>query len=166
MKSQNKPKPLDLKEMEKNIDCGSEEYWQRWYNARELDMPKIISELLKRRIKTILEAKTEKEKRLMEEGFYQSISLYFEDAVAFGKLLMLRELTKHIKSACEFYLRYKDNPSLLVKEHPEYEKEIKKFEIPKFWNVKVEYNLADYNEWLFKLAFKDVLGGENEKEKG
>ncbi|MGQ4892954.1 MAG: hypothetical protein ACP6IP_10815 [Candidatus Njordarchaeia archaeon] len=31
-----------------------------------------------------------------------------------------------IKSACEFYLRYKDNPELLIKEHPEYKKEIGK----------------------------------------
>ena len=35
-----------------------------------------------------------------------------------------KELKQRIKSACEFYLRYKDKPELLMKEHPEYKKEV------------------------------------------
>jgi len=72
----------------------------------------------------------------------------------------------HIKSACEFFLRYKDNPKLLIKEHPEYKKYIKEawkwaFKEP---NKNIHYSKQDildvyrsYNEWLFKLAFKSVL---------
>ncbi len=76
-----------------------------------------------------------------------------------------------IKSACEFYLRYKDNPELLIKEHPEYSNcEVSKsigtlkslIEYQK-WDTggEIDEILLDekeYNEWLFKLAFKDVLG--------
>jgi len=59
------------------------------------------------------------------------------------ELDLIKEVLKQrIKSACEFYLRYKDKLELLEKEHPnlvEYDKNMK------------------YNDWLFKLAFKDVL---------
>jgi len=54
---------------------------------------------------------------------------------------------ERIKQACEFYLRYKNNSGLLIKEHPELRKELKKG-IIKYY---------DYNEWLFRLAFKEVL---------
>jgi len=47
---------------------------------------------------------------------------------------------KDIKSACDFYLRYRSNPELMWKEHPEY-----------------RYNELGYNDWLFKLAFKDIF---------
>ena len=65
------------------------------------------------------------------------------------------EIENLIKSACEFYLKFKDNPELLIEEHPEYEAVIKdKFElkIPHYGWLFVEYN-----EWLFKLAFRSVL---------
>jgi len=68
------------------------------------------------------------------------------------------DLRQRIKSACEFYLRYKDKPELLIKEHPEF------FEIIK----RIQKNYFDwsyyYNEWLFKLAFKPIFedGEENE----
>ena len=64
---------------------------------------------------------------------------------------------KDIKSACEFWLRYKDNPELLIKEHSEYEKEvsnIKEFSDKAFFREK---KMRKYNEWLFRLAFKEVL---------
>jgi len=62
---------------------------------------------------------------------------------------------QRLKSACEFYLRYKDKPELLEKENH------------KLW-VKISNEnrittgkITDqYNEWLFKLAFKDVLKEE------
>jgi len=67
-----------------------------------------------------------------------------------------------LKSACEFYLRYKDKPELLIKELPEYEEEVKKFVIerhPILQNILnyTAFRLKEYNDWLFKLAFKDVL---------
>ncbi|MHA1853775.1 MAG: hypothetical protein ACTSUF_09765 [Candidatus Heimdallarchaeaceae archaeon] len=61
------------------------------------------------------------------------------------------EVKQRIKSACEFWLRYKDRPDLLYFDFPIWEIRVrcKEFEKSK--------NLKDYNEWLFKLAFKDVI---------
>ena len=74
-----------------------------------------------------------------------------------------RKVAQRIKSACKFYLRYRDNPELLLRN---------------YWNdmTKEERNMANgfrskliefddnvkmkliikqsYNEWLFKLAFQ------------
>jgi len=63
-------------------------------------------------------------------------------------------IKQRLKSACEFYLRYKDNPDLLIKEHPELK--CKKFEgwIFDFKGGVIE---EDYFEWLFKLTFKGVM---------
>ena len=68
-------------------------------------------------------------------------------------------LKQRIKSACEFYLRYKDNPALLINEYKEYIDElIRKNLIKKNFAKQglIIYN-DKYNEWLFKLAFKGVL---------
>jgi hypothetical protein len=47
-----------------------------------------------------------------------------------------------------------EEPELLEKEYPKY----KNILIEKFWlNYQHCYNVYKYNEWLFKLAFKDVL---------
>jgi len=55
-----------------------------------------------------------------------------------------------IKSACDFYLRYKDDVDLLKIEHPEYKEEVRQ----KFrWFDETRL----YQEWLFNLAFKDVF---------
>ena len=86
--------------------------------------------------------------------------------------ITIYRIKQRIKSACEFYLRYKDNPELLVREHPEYKEkieEIKKEFISVIKNIKqslipdvirgialsIKYEL--YNEWLFKLTFRGVL---------
>jgi len=74
----------------------------------------------------------------------------------------IKEIKHRIKSACEFYLRYKNNPELLIKEHPEYEEDVKMF-LDEYETAKAGVNvwyLRKYNEWLFRLAFKDVLEGE------
>ena len=65
------------------------------------------------------------------------------------------DLKQGLKSACEFYLRYKDNPELLIKEHPEYKTIC--IEMGFTYSYLVEWKKRDFNEWLFKLAFKDVL---------
>ena len=70
-------------------------------------------------------------------------------------------IKQRLKSACEFYLRYKDNPDLLMKEQPEYEKETKKFyskgRKTKHRDIIGMWHLDEYNEWLFRLAFKGVM---------
>ena len=90
--------------------------------------------------------------------------------------IIRNEIKQHIKSACEFYLRYKDNPELLVKEHHEYENvkisttigTLKNFiKIRKMdTGGEIDETLLeerDYNEWLFKLTFKDVLNHNKTK---
>ena len=86
------------------------------------------------------------------------------------ELDLIKEVLKQrLKSACEFYLRYKDNPELLIKEHQTYEPEIMaKFFIGYGNNDKLlVFDIIKYNEWLFKLTFKPILknGEENEKRK-
>ena len=60
------------------------------------------------------------------------------------------EIKQRIKSACEFWLKYKDKPELLMKDagcKGDIESASKRYFKSK----------RDYNEWLFKLAFKDVI---------
>ena len=76
-------------------------------------------------------------------------------------------LEQRIKSACEFFLRYKDNPELLIKLCPE----IREIEYAGnkigdlldysygAWTI-VWDDLNEYNEWLFKLAFADMFGDD------
>ena len=74
------------------------------------------------------------------------------------------EVKQRIKQACEFYLRYKDKPELLMKE----QEWVLKLEVPvnKLGDI-LEYsrndwrlvwqNKDEYNEWLFKITFAQVL---------
>jgi len=80
------------------------------------------------------------------------------------KELVKKTITKikqRLKSACKFYLRYKDKPELLIKEHPEYKEELPTYysDIENSLNWK-NWKMMGYNEWLFKLAFKDVFKEE------
>jgi len=76
---------------------------------------------------------------------------------------LIKEIKQRIKSACEFYLRYRDNPELLKIEQeiepPERFREY--YAKSKIKNVSiVSWNLQNYNDRLFKLAFKDVIDDE------
>ena len=66
-----------------------------------------------------------------------------------------RYVKQRIRAACEFYLKYKDKPALFSEEQ---------FSIK--WNydrltgtyiVNLENGYTEYNYWLFKLAFKNIL---------
>jgi len=64
-----------------------------------------------------------------------------------------------IKSACEFYLKYKDKPELFRKEQPQYLDDFCNGVISKIvlnTETKTKDIIPKYNEWLFKLAFKEV----------
>ena len=70
-----------------------------------------------------------------------------------------------VKQACDFFLRYKGNPSLLIMERPELKGEVENMFLDRYSTAKYGVNvwrLEQYNEWLFKLAFKDVFEGEND----
>ena len=71
------------------------------------------------------------------------------------------EVLEDVKLACEFYLRYKDNPKLLISEHKKYYDDVVGNFFRSFDSKTLEeyYDIDKYNEWLFKLAFKDVLDG-------
>ena len=73
------------------------------------------------------------------------------------------EIKQRVKSACEFYLRYKDNMNLLLKEQDkegELLKQIRELDSKQTWENYHEWTIrmiSSYHEWLFKLAFKDVF---------
>jgi len=76
-----------------------------------------------------------------------------------------RVVLQRLKSACEFYLRYKDDPLSLIKDFPSYEKYVSNFSqncIELKDKTLMKFDFKKYNEWLFRLAFKDVLGDKDE----
>ena len=95
-----------------------------------------------------------------------------------GKECIVKQIILDIKSACEFYLRYKDKPELFIEEQPEKAKIEIDYETAEDIMNEIEriserygklegqatirLKIINYNDWLFKLAFKDVL--ENEEE--
>jgi len=76
-------------------------------------------------------------------------------------------MKQHIKSACEFYLKYKDNPRLFVYENPKYIEEINELLGENWKSIKSRKMNTLHNEifnnWLFKLAFGDVFDGDIEE---
>ena len=81
------------------------------------------------------------------------VTLYNPKSVTYDGLYRKED----IKSACEFYLRYKDKPELLVKEHPELSISEEHFPYPL---KKISMPIKHYNKWLFKLTFKDIFKEE------
>jgi len=80
------------------------------------------------------------------------------------------DLRQRIRSSCEFFMEYYDNPKLLAQDFPELKEEIEKaggHKLPETDNVAEHFvfdkhfDYDSYNVWLFKLAFHDVF--ENEK---
>jgi len=123
------PQPLDLEDKNERVKLASEiseiwflEYLKTYYSEEDLED---VREELKK------------------------IKLEMRD---FAIFCIERFIKQRLKSACEFYLMYKDNTSLLLKEHSKFE------EWWKYPNNMFDYN--KYNEWLFRLAFKDVLGDD------
>ena len=67
---------------------------------------------------------------------------------------LIDKIKQRIKSACEFYLKYFNKPIDLKCDFLELAEEIDEV-------VEADLEHLDvYNRWLFKLAFKDVLGGD------
>jgi len=87
---------------------------------------------------------------------------------------VIKKFKQRLKSTCEFYLRYKDKPELFWEEQQDNlnNKEKRGFltfddrlrglpeeEDRDGWDSYDELEIIqDYNSWLFKLAFKNVLG--------
>jgi len=67
----------------------------------------------------------------------------------------IKEIKQRIEKACYFYWLYKDKPALLWKEREEYRRNLMKLD--KLEDDYYRFDVDNYNEWLFKLAFKDVM---------
>ena len=68
---------------------------------------------------------------------------------------------KDVKSACEFYLKFRSDPSVFFAIHPQYYDDFEKE------CGSLSENLEDtacFDKWLFKLAFKDVFEEVKENE--
>jgi len=128
----NNPKPLDLEEFEKEIYSKIRNYIKENYEPKEFSDEWI---------------------EIFED--FETLDSELE-IIKF----IIKEIKQEIKKRCEFYLKYRDNPSLLWKENPKYRKKLKKFGITEKWvseDCDELYDWEDYNKWLFKLAFKGVL---------
>ena len=84
----------------------------------------------------------------------------YEKGFSEAQKVILKIVKQRTKSACEFYLRYKDRPDLFEKE----QKNLIDYDCRYDWDhtfVILKGNRAiKYKEWLFKLAFKAVLEGD------
>jgi len=124
----------------------------------------------------VIEEKDMNELKPLDLDFKEIVRIIEAD---FGDYRKAYEIEKYIKRcfrvACEFYLRYKDDPELLIKEYPEYKKEmeernkeflsivenLKQSLIPDVVKgVVLSFKHKEYNNWLFKLVFKSVLDEE------
>ena len=81
---------------------------------------------------------------------YEQVIPGIRNAIIQKKQRIKQILEYHIKSACE----YRNNPDLFARERLLYRNVIPK--LRKEWHNWEE----QYDKWLFKLAFRDILGGE------
>lgn len=129
------PQPLDLEDKNERVKLASEisEIWFLEYLKTyysEEDLEDVREELKK-------------------------IKLEMRD---FAIFCIERFIKQRLKSACEFFLQYMDKPYTFLSEQWEIAQKEKIKE--KFYTRGYGWSLYDYNEWLFRLAFKDVLEGE------
>jgi len=82
----------------------------------------------------------------------------------FALFCIERFIKRKVKSACEFFLLYAENPSLLLEEHPEYIPKNSFRENPEWPSIFPTFvcGLPKYHKWLFKLAFVGVFTKEKE----
>jgi len=118
-------------------------------------------------------------KKFDEKGWSEFWEGYKNSPIIEDIKVIIALYRRHIKSACEFYLKYKDDPDLFITEHPEYKEEIeeekrefqsvvenmKQSLIPDIVKgIVLSLGYKEYNEWLFKLAFRDILSEEKRNE--
>jgi len=151
-----KTKPLDLEDKNERVKLASDiidiwffEYLKTYYSDE--DLKDVRNEL-------------------------KEIRLEMRD---FALFCIERFVKQRIKQAVAFYERYKDKPELLVKEYPELKGELRRFGLDvniiesisskdsevwvlaKSYTAFKHFDKEKYQEWLFKLAFKSVLGEKN-----
>jgi len=97
-------------------------------------------------------------KKVREEVFKYVVGSYSNELEEFFDLTM-EEIKQRIKNAVEFYRIYRKYPDFLIQDFPEYEKHIEKLRKKTLTTTEEEFILNDYQRWLLKIAFKDVLKG-------
>ena len=110
-----------------------------------------------------------------EEGF-RNFKKGYEKGFNEAQEILIKEIKQRIKKACEFYLKYRNNPNLLYDDfsiNMEYDEPINKLreEINREYHYLTDIDIVKiyiekYNEWLLKEAFKPVFEEvkENVKE--
>ena len=72
--------------------------------------------------------------------------------------VLINEIKQRIRAACEFYLKYKDKPALFSDE--QFTIDLKYDRLTGTYIVELGNRYTEYNYWLFKLAFKNILDEE------
>jgi len=91
----------------------------------------------------------------LKNKVWETRAMYKKNNQYSGEEIFTKE---DVKSACEFYLRYKDRAKKFITDFPEYAENIVLI-VDVYTDGK---RMVDYNEWLFKLAFKDVFEGDEQ----
>jgi len=134
-----KPKPLDLED----LASIEHEQWIEWSKA-------VAGEVSRDRAKRW-------------EAYWIPYK-QLPDGVKEQDRAYAKKVLERIKSACEFYLKYKDNPKQLVQEQEDIldlSDTQTQFLVRQKDSFYTETAILEYNEWLFKLAFKDVFREES-----
>jgi len=114
-------------------------------NPQPLDLEDIEKKVLKELPMVVGDTYTKiSEEKRIEQVIKEAIKLTKE------------EIKQRLKSAYDFYFLYRDKPDLLLKHHPEYNGDLILYRNKK--RKLFDWERIIYNEWLFKIAFKDVLG--------
>jgi len=100
----------------------------------------------------------------MPKRFLECKEKDWEVARLYGMLRAINEIKQRIRKACEFYLKYKNNPNSLLDDFLEYDEPLDKLreEINREYHYLTDIDIVKiyiekYNEWLLKEAFKPVF---------
>jgi len=148
--SEGKHRPLDLEEIlrecEYEWDEKAEEYIQKQFEHWiDCYYPEVMIPENKQDVVIVPLS--------IRHDFWRDV---FTDVVKTVKGRLQKVLIQRIKSACEFYLRYKDNPELFSKNVFKIKWEFYSDVGHLIWNTD-KNRWENYNEWLFRLTFKSVL---------
>jgi len=143
----------ELKNVRPEIECL---FWKSIKELLvELEKLKIKDRKMKPKPLNFEKARSEIRKEVLE-WLYKDIKQPDEYLVSLAIAHAVRKSFERVKSACEFYLRYKDSPELLrIEQEIEPPEQFREYYAEsKIKNVSVvSWDLEKYNGWLFRLAF-------------
>jgi len=142
----NEPKPLDLEGIKKE----TLDKFERLEDLKKIEYEKLTHSEKWDYLANLIKKHRSGEVNLFTSSYEMIIELTTE------------EIKQRIKSACEFYLRYKDNPELFSKNVFKIKWEFYSDIGHLIWNTD-KNRWENYNEWLFRLTFKSVLEDEDGK---